>query len=311
MSTADRIERDGVVVEPASTSRRAFLRDGTLLLAAGALGTSRAAELFADDDAGADKPLARIGLITDMHYADKAPGGTRHYRESRDKLREAVAQFARDKPNFVVELGDLIDKAETVEKEIGYLKTIEKEYAALKCPRHYVLGNHCVATLTKEQFLDNCGAQKPYYSFDDGNHHFVVLDACFNKDLESYRPGNFVWSDANIPPAEIEWLADDLKNTKRKTIVFAHQRLDIKAAHTVKNAAAVRRVLEASGKVLAVFQGHHHRNDHHEIGDIHYLTMAAMVEGSGAKNSAYSTIDILKGDALRVSGFRTQKSDQL
>ena len=41
-----------------------------------------------------------IGLVTDLHYADKPPAGTRHYRETLAKLAEAAEQFEKDKPRF-------------------------------------------------------------------------------------------------------------------------------------------------------------------------------------------------------------------
>ena len=53
--------------------------------------------------------------------------------------------------------------------------------------------------------------------------------------------------------------------------MFAHQRLDVTNDYCIKNATDVRKVLEASGKVLAVFQGHNHKNDYNEIGGIHYM----------------------------------------
>ena len=37
-------------------------------------------------------------------------------------------------------------------------------------------------------------------------------------------------------------------------------------------------------------------------------TMSAVVEGSGPKNNAYAMMDILPGDAIRITGFRKQKS---
>ena len=61
----------------------------------------------------------------------------------------------------------------------------------------------------------------------------------------------------------------------------------------MKNAPAIRAVLEASGKVLAVFQGHSHKNDLNEINGIHYCTLVAMVEGSGEKNNGYALLDVL------------------
>ena len=115
--------------EASQLSRRAFVRNGSLFLLGAGLGSSHVAGLFA---AEADaKRRVRIGLITDMHYADKAPAGSRHYRETLGKLGEAAAQFAKDKPEFVVELGDLIDAADSVEVEKGYLKRINKDFAAL------------------------------------------------------------------------------------------------------------------------------------------------------------------------------------
>ena len=247
-------------------------------------------------------------MITDLHYADKPPAGSRHYRETPEKLAEAAERFATEKPAFVVELGDFIDAADSVETELGYLKRINREFTTLSENRHYVLGNHCVDTLTKREFLDGVEQQKSYYSFDSGGVHFVVLDSCFRSDGEPYRRRNFQWTDANIPAAELEWLADDLKQTSKQTVIFAHQRLDVSAHHGVKNAAAVRQVLETSGKVLAVFQGHSHKNDHQQIAGIHYCTMVAMVEGAGAGSNGYSILKIAENGTIEVSGFREQAS---
>ena len=41
------------------------------------------------------------------------------------------------------------------------------------------------------------------------------------------------------------------------------------------------KILHASGKVLAVFQGHHHSGSYSNIAGIHYYTLKALVEGSG------------------------------
>jgi alkaline phosphatase len=286
-------------------NRRAFVRNGSLFLLGAGLGSSSAAGLFgAEADA---KRRVRIGLITDMHYADKAPAGSRHYRESLGKLEEAAGQFAKDKPEFVVELGDLIDAADSVEVEKGYLKRINKDFAALPGEKHYVLGNHCVFALTKEEFLEGVGQKKSYYSFDAGGFHFVVLDSCFRSDGKPYGRKNFKWTDPNIPATEVEWLKADLKAAKGHTIIFAHQRLDVSNNHGVKNAAAVRKVLEESGKVLAVLQGHSHKNEHKEIAGIHYCVLAAMIEGAGEQNNGYSTMDLFEGGAIRITGFRKQK----
>lgn len=185
------------------------------------------------------------------------------------KLAEAATQFEKDKVSFVVELGDLIDAADSVETEQSYLKTINREFSATSMDRHYVLGNHCVDTLTKTEFLEGVEQKQSYYSFDRGDFHFVVLDTCCRKDGEPYGRKNSKWNDANIPAAEMVWLRADLKATRKQIVVFAHQRLDVSNVHGVKNCAEVQKIFEESGKVLAVFQGHSHQNDLKDIGGIH------------------------------------------
>ncbi len=282
-------------------SRRAFIRNGSLLLAA--TGTSSAAAW----DVTPQRVL-RAGLVTDLHYADKPTAGSRHYRETPEKLAHAADQFDRHELDFIVELGDFIDAAESVETELGYLKTINDDFSAICKRRHYVLGNHCVHTLNKREFLDGVGQTDSYYSFDVGQLHFVVLDACFRGDGEPYGRKNFQWTDPNIPEEELDWLADDLRSTENKTVVFAHQRLDVSNHYGVKNASAVRDVLEASKGVLAVFQGHSHANDYREINDIHYCTLVAMVEGSGAEKNGFSLLEIASDGSIELSGFVQQQS---
>jgi 3',5'-cyclic AMP phosphodiesterase CpdA len=281
--------------------RRVFLKRGVLILTIAGVDAS---SVFAEPQ----KSVLNVGLVTDLHYADKLPAGSRRYRETPDKLAEAAEQFGKRKPEFIVELGDFVDAAESVETELGYLKRINRDFSAICERRHYVLGNHCVHTLTKQEFLAAVEQKKSYYSFDSGDFHFVVLDSCFRSDGEPYGRKNFEWTDPNIPAAEVEWLTLDLKSTTRKVVVFAHQRLDVSNHYGVKNAAEVRKVLEESDKVLAVFQGHSHQNDHHEIGGIHYCTLVAMVEGSGVESNGYSVMSLAHDGTISIDGFRKQDS---
>ena len=282
--------------------RRAFLQRGALFLAATQcdLPNLLAAE--------AQPPNFRVGLLTDMHYADKPPAGTRYYRETVVKLAVAADHFATVKPALLVELGDLIDAADGVSVELGYLKRINQDLKAISPQRHYVLGNHCVDTLYKQEFLNTVEQKQSYYSFDHEDVHFVVLDSCFRGDGKPYGRKNSQWTDANLPSEELEWLAADLASSPRRVVVFAHQRLDKTDHHSVKNAETVRAALEKAGNVLAVFQGHSHQNDYQQIAGIHYCTVAAMIEGTGTENNGCATLDFLPSGALRVAGFGRQKS---
>src|SRR5688572_14863554 len=110
--------KDDGLCDSVSISRRAFVRGGTLfLLGAGCMesaSTSTAQTL----------PALRIGLVTDLHYAAKPPAGNRYYQESLSKLSEAVKQFRRDRTDFIVELGDFIDSAKSVAKDLENLRKI-------------------------------------------------------------------------------------------------------------------------------------------------------------------------------------------
>lgn len=284
--------------------RRAFLINGTLTLAAGTICPRvLAVQKF--------QPKLCIGLVTDLHYADKPPAGSRHYRESLAKLDAAAVQFQKDQISVLVELGDLIDAADTVEKEQNYLKTINEKFSKICKNRHYVIGNHCVDTLKKEEFLAGVGQEKTYYSFDQEGIHFIVLDSCFRSDGVAYERKNFQWTDANIPQAELEWLKEDLKSNDKPVIVFAHQRLDVSNNHGVKNNKQIRNLLESSGNVIAVFQGHSHKNDLNTIGGIHYCTLVAMVEGKGLINNGFSTLNIDEQGNVQLTGFEKQQSRKL
>ena len=286
----------------ATVSRREFLRAGAALVGAGALGH----EAFADAPSPRDDIV--IGIFTDSHYANRDRRGSRYYRDSSAKLTEFVGAMNKAKPNFAIVLGDFVDKGQTLQAEMAYLKHIEGIFRKFKGPRHHVIGNHDVATFTKAQFVAGTRMPGPNYSFDSGPIHCIVLDANYKKDFTPYKAGNFTWKQTYVPPDEQKWLKADLKTAAKKTVVFIHQTLDDEnGPHGVKNSPDVRRILERSGKVLAVFQGHNHGGAYRRINGIHYFTMQAMVEGPGLKNNSYALAQVsVKG--VKVKGFVKQAS---
>ena len=282
-------------------SRRDFLRTSAALLGAGTLGWSEWDRVYASAS------TFNIGLYTDSHYADRDPAGSRHYRDSSVKLSEFVRAMNEIQPAFVIVLGDFVDKGETLAAEWSYLQHIEKIYRGFHGPCHHVIGNHDVATFTKKQFRTGAGMPSSHYSFDSGPVHCIVLDANYNADFSPYRAGNFTWTETYIPPSEQKWLEADLRNTTKPTLVFIHQPLDDEAGpHGVKNAPEVRRLLEASGQVKAVFQGHNHGGAYRRIHGIPYFTLHAMVEGPGVANNAYSLAQVAPDGAVAIQGFGHQ-----
>jgi predicted phosphodiesterase len=260
----------------------------------------------------------RFGIVTDCHYADADAQGTRFYRESIDKLSECVELMNAEKVDFLIELGDFKDedKPPDEKKTLSYLQAAENVLRQFNGPTYHVLGNHDMDSISKGQFIKrvdnaNIDSDRSYYSFDSNGLHYVVLDANYRTDGVDYDHGNFDWTDANIPSKELDWLRQDLASTSRAVIVFIHQLLDGTGSVYVKNAARVRQVLEASGKVLAVFQGHHHSGSYNNIAGIHYYTLKALVEGSGPENNSCAIAEVHPDGSITVNGYRKALSMQL
>jgi len=269
------------------------------------------------------KPV-RFGIVTDMHYADRPAQGSRYYQQSLAKTRECVELMNEQKVDFLIELGDLKDQGEHPDEAqtLAFLDTIEKELRRFNGPLYHVLGNHDADSISKDQFLsrirnDGFSRASGYYSFNQASFHFVVLDADYTSKGVAYDHGNFDWRDCYIPGKQLHWLKKDLQKHKRPTIVFVHQQLDSAAfpvkhrINCVSNADAVRKVLEESGNVRIVFQGHFHPGSFNEINDIYYYTLKAVIEGSGAGNNSYAIVEIGEDRIIRVKGFRKAESKEL
>jgi predicted phosphodiesterase len=290
-------------------SRRHFLKACGAVAASGIFYPS----LSTAERSGRPGLLLRFGLVTDIHYADVEPRGTRYYRESLAKLRECVELMNSEKVAFLCELGDFKDQADPPAEEstLRFLRDVEDVFRDFEGVRYHVLGNHDMDSISKKQFLAVTEHCSSYYTFTTGGIHFIVLDACFTSDGEEYDHGRFHWTDANIPPAELEWLAADLARTPYPTITFVHQRLDGVGDPFVKNAEKVRTVLEESGKVLAVFQGHDHNGGYRMIGGIHYYTLKALVEGAGEQHNSYAAVEVHANGSITITGYRKAVSREL
>jgi len=293
---------------------RKFTRRG-FLMAAGSMITG----CCAGRGSAKGKKGQRIsfGLVTDLHFADQDPNANRHYRESTEKLSECVADLNSRGVDFLIELGDFKDQGRTPGETLRNLQTIETVFRQFKGARYHVLGNHDMDRISKAHVLaniENTGIPREcsYYSFDVKGMHFVVLDATFRPDGTPYDSGNFKWTEAFVPPEELSWLERDLKKSRLPTIVFIHQLLDSdQDVYFVRNAAEVRRVLEQSRRVRAVFQGHYHEGRYTCVKGIHYYTLKAMVVGSQKNHNAYAVVDVSADGSLKVTGVKRAESRTL
>lgn len=272
--------------------------------------------------------LLRFGYVADVHYSDRADrtkperGTVRAYRDSLGKLRNAVQRFNVQGVDFAVELGDFkdVDAAATREGTLRCLQEAEAVFSEFNGPRYHVVGNHDCDLITLSDFLENTenapGAQgRNYYSFTAGGVKCIVLDACYNDASGShYSPGRSNWKIAVVADDELAWLEQELSSGTEPVLVFLHQLLNywdagtaFKRRFVVRNARQVVSLLEASGRVLAVFSGHYHRGFFSERNGIPYVVARAMVSNPPPR-TAGGIVTLDDQWTLCVEGFGDEPS---
>lgn len=284
-------------------SRRNFL---------GGIAALTAARTFGDP--GDAQPVVRFGFVTDCHYAPHLPDSMgRRYCEGLKKMRAFAAAMHELKPDFVIEGGDFKDLGRTSAESLAFVADIEREFAACGLPRYHVLGNHDQDNLSKEEFLgaianDGQASARAYYAFEKSGVKFIVLDACYRADGQPYCRGNFNWREAMLPNEQVEFLKAELSSASGPCVIFVHQQLDAEDDTCIRNAAEVRAILKASGKVRFVVQGHLHEGSFREIDGIGYLSFAANVIGAAPSHNAFALLEVFESGAVRVKSFNPPKS---
>ena len=262
-----------------------------------------------------EKKRVRFGLLTDSHYADREPAGTRFYRDSILKMEEAITALNAQDIDFLIHLGDFKDQDPLAKPEdtLAYLKEIEGVFQQFKGAKYHALGNHDVDSIRKAEFLNhiaNNGQQvsESYYSFDSGGIHFIVLDANYDADgTDHFFAEGSDWENATIPEEELTWFKDELKKTEKPVVVFCHHPLyefyKEGSKFHVTNYTQVQEVMQDSGKVLACLHGHVHKEDFTEIKGIHYITQLGMVDYAGLENNSFSIVE-LSANQLKITGYK-------
>ena len=227
-----------------------------------------------------------IGFVTDLHFGPAAyhDGKLRKLTHHAADLTRNVVRAMNDrlKPDLLVNLGDDIED-ESREADLARYVECQDILRTAKAELVNVAGNHDMIHLTREDLSRiwhrGSGSAPLFYSLDRGGFHLAVLHTIERKDV-----------DVRIPHAQLEWLAHDLAQTSLPVVVLMHhsaseQDLDdsfwfhgVPHLALVKERAALRAILEKSGKVRAVFNGHVHRNHLDVIAGIPYVTIQSLIE---------------------------------
>lgn len=278
-------------------------------------------------DAPKRRVLVRVGFLSDSHYANVAlawAGDNRYYSASLGKMRAAVAKFDSLGLDIAIEGGDLADWSRVGAQpgggkdmglSVGKFDEIEAEFVRFGGPAYHVPGNHDFSCFTPEEFyarVKNAGAPMTsgHYSFARNGVTFVVLDANYGAGDRHYsRDWAWNWADSNVPAAQLAWLEGELGKAPGPCVVVCHEILHPGGAggHVVKNAAEVRKVIEASGKVKTVLMGHQHSGLCETLNGILYYAIAAQVTKSATENS-FAEVDVLEDGSSVVTGYFLARS---
>ncbi len=224
-----------------------------------------------------------LALVTDLHFGPKAlfAGKLRKLSHLAPALTEAVVDElrARVRPDLLVNLGDDIED-ESPELDRERYGACQERLRAAGCPLVNVAGNHDTVHLTHDDLARAWGRRGHlHYTYDLGGYRFVILHTVERKDV-----------DVSIDDDQLAWLRDELARSPSPVVVLMHHsaseqdladsRWFSAAPHLalVRNRAELRRVVRESGKVVAVFNGHVHRNHVDVIGGVPYITIQSLIE---------------------------------
>ncbi len=230
----------------------------------------------------------KIGLFSDPHYCKVSSlGETRMPILSYEKIKEAMEHFKKQEVDICFCLGDLTDSPEGVTKADAEknLKEILSLIHSFEIPFYVVPGNHDFITLKRED-LAKAGIKTPPYVIKD-EYTFIILDANYRSNMEHFDTAGVVWTDANLPKEQVEFLEKALKESDKPAIVMVHENLDptLEESHIIKNATEIREIIKNSGKVKMVIQGHFHGGNEITVDNIPYFTVRGMCERD--ENSYY------------------------
>jgi 3',5'-cyclic-AMP phosphodiesterase len=224
----------------------------------------------------------RFGLISDAHFGPPTShrGRLRKLGPEASELTRAFVREMNDefRPDVVVNLGDVVED-ESLEADSARYQEFLRCLDDLDAPVLHVAGNHESVHLDDDALGALWGRTGPlYYSQDVGDFRFVVL-----------RTVQYA-THIELPGEQLAWLAEELRRPGPPIILLAHhplsdQRLegnrwfeDQPHLCRVANRREVRRLVEETRRVIAVFNGHVHWNHVDVIGGRPYFTIQSLIE---------------------------------
>ncbi len=269
----------------------------------------------------------RFGLIADPQYADAEPSEThpRFYRNSLGKLSRAINELNDHHLEFVVTLGDLVDR------DWESFSAVLSVYEALHHPHAMVIGNHDAQVLSEYLSAQSpvVGLPKSYYQFTQPGYRFIVIDGndlslyCNEGNGEEHHQAEAMlaqlrveqrvqaqpWNGA-VGSQQLAWLEQTLQQAQHQqetVLVFGHYPLAPENKHNLWNCDLLVSLL-CHYQVRAYFAGHDHEGNYTRIENTDFITLKGMVDG--ADRLPFAMVELKNGELI-VNGYGPEVSRAL
>jgi len=271
------------------------------------------------------KPLFSFGIITDVHHCNAEPEGSRFYNESLHRLKEAVTSLKADSADFLINLGDLIDR------DYASFEPVLKIIDSSGLRTFHCLGNHdfSVDARYKKRLPLQMPGKNGYYSFNVDNFKFIILNgnevstyaqsgkAAIKKteeyieSLKAEGMANALDWNGGLGIKQLEWLGlqlDEASSKKEKVFIVCHFPTYPENNHNLLNYREVNALLGNYHNIIAWFNGHNHAGNYGNFNMIHFVNLKAMVETD--KAGAWSLVEVYS-NKLWIKGSGRERSQIL
>ena len=259
----------------------------------------------------------KIGIIADVQGSDQADtsvtfafGGKqyRRFTTAITRLREAVTTFNAENVDIVVDCGDFIDGSliNSDPTEFTYPALLVDELESLNAgiPWITAIGNH------EQTQYDSAQDVIDYYTEIDVVHAtranvFVNTDSWedYTYDFKGIR---FVV--LSNETADTDWLTEVCTESKLPIIVISHMPAWDTSTNNVWHRAdrsAIQTIIQASGKLQAVFSGHYHwGNLDSVISNVPHYNFWGSVLAPNEADNAYYIMEIVPNAISTADGFK-------
>lgn len=272
-----------------------------------------------------ETPILRFGIIADPQYADIAPheAMNRHYARSLVKLADAITVFNAADLDFVMTLGDIIDR--------GWesFDDILPVYDALRHKALFLLGNHDFAVAPEHlgHVAERLGMPARYYDFAIGNWRFAVLDgndvSTFSAAADDPRTAlaherlgvlmaqgaiNAQTWNGSLSDEQFAWLKQVMEKAEadgEAVLVLGHFPVFPANSHNMWDSERITGLLTGFSCFRGYFCGHNHEGNFGEVDGRPFVTFKGMVDTADENTFAIVTVF---DDRIEIEGFGREES---